>query len=286
MIGLRVRTPGRPVCFIALKWSRYDVYVDASCTQRRPRDRQRITFSVFGIDDRHDLVAWFRCAARRVGSWVEIEVVDEPEPTPPRRGPKRKQVDWDKHFARMRARDVRKAARLEARLLRLRAGSKYRAPLWTMAEPTRAFRILRNGRKVDEVSVDRPGSLSVTVGARRRRGRQTAFLHIHGGDRVGPHTHRSYAWTTEQTSLEIGDRVRILVVPSRPGVVRRVCSVDCLEPSSIDEITRELKRLHANLESDHYRKEALLMRNWKRPPAREYGVAPRAQPTRGKPRRS
>jgi hypothetical protein len=247
---------------------------------------QRVTFSAFGTDDRHDMVEWFRNADRRIGSWVDIEVVDEPEPALPRRGPKRKRMDWNKFFARMRTRVIRRVAKLEARLRRLRAGSQYHAPCWTMAEPTRAFRVLRNGRKLAEVSVNRPGTIHVSVHASQSRGRQAAFLRIHGGDRLGPYTYRWYAWPANETPLKLGDRVRIAVVHPHSHVLRKVRAIDCLEPSSIAEITDVLKRLRGDLASDYYRKEATSMRSVKRRPAREYVLAPRSQSAREKIRRS
>jgi len=280
-----VQTPGQPAFFMALELGRCHVSVTANFSQRRPRDRQRVTFSASGYDDRHDMVWWLADRTpRRIGSWIEAEVVDEPEPALPSRGPRRrKKVDWNAFFDRMRARDLRRIAKLEARLRRVASGTPYQPPLWRMADPACAFRALLNGRKVADASVNRPGTLSVTIFAQRRRGRQSASLQIHGGDHIGPVTQRWYRWPANDMPLRIGDRVRILVVRPRAKVSRTVQSVNTLEPETVEDISEELKSLRANMASDIYASNARMMRRFERqrPPPREYELAPRSRIRRG-----
>lgn len=250
-------------------------------TQRRPADPLRISFSATGYDDRDYHLEWLPRGRRRIGSWIEIEVADELTPAPLLRGPKRRRrnrINWDKFFARMRARDIRKIATLEARLRRVRAGSPYEAPLWPLQKPACALRILRNGRKFAEVSVNRPGTLHVSIIARARGKRRNAVLRIHGGDYLGRYTNRWYVWP-RVAALKVGDRVRILVVKPRANVKRRVRSLDCSQPSSAEEIVAKLASLRADLRSDFHGKEAAYMRAFPaRLPPHRYAFKPRRKP--------
>jgi hypothetical protein len=145
---------------------------------------------------------------------------------------------------------------LEARLRRARSGISYREPRWVTHPPALGYRVTLNGRELGRIGVNDPGSLSIDVVVRHRHGRHHAYLSIHGGDRVGQRSWRWRKWPFDNRRLEVGDRVRIAVVPPVRLSCGRAQELETTEVTGLADITREMKELRKRLKSDYYRKEA------------------------------
>ena len=202
--------------------------------------------------------------------WMDIEVVDAPVADAPRRQPRRR-MKWKEFFRKMRARELKRARKLEARLRQARSGF-YVQPGWTSKPPALGFRVTLNGRELGRIGVGDPGSLSIDVAVMQRPDKHTAYLMIDGGDRVGQHSWRSRTWPRETRGLKVGDRVRIEVVAPVRLSSGRLQKLETMEPTNVAGIARELKELRKRSKSGYYRKlpHDMLRADRDRPPARRY----------------
>jgi hypothetical protein len=200
-----------------------------------------------------------------------VDVVDASLAAAPRRQPRRA-IDWKEFFEKLRARDLKRLKVLEARQRRARSGISYREPRWATHPPALGYHVSLNGRELGRIGVYDPGSLSIDVVVRHRLRSHRAYLSVHGGDRVGQSSWRWRTWPFDNRRLEVGDRVRIEVVPPRRLSCGRVQELQTTEVTDLAGINREVKELRKGLKSDYYRKEATLVIRTERQrlPARRY----------------
>lgn len=271
MLGLRVHVRGCSPLTLALPQKRYVVSAGAFWRRGRPRDHAESYFHGTGIDDRMDHLKWLwiQDPARKL--WMDIEVVDASVAAAPRRQPRRA-INWKRFFTELRARDRKRMRMLEARLRRALSGILYRESEWTSQPPALGYRVALNGRALGRVGVQDPGTVSVTVVVKQHRGRQSAYLSIHGGDRVGQSSWRWRTWPFDNRGLKVGDRVRIEVVAPVRLSCGRVQKLETTEVADPADIAREVKELRKRVESTYYRKEAddVIQTERTRPPTRHY----------------
>lgn len=243
----------------------------ASWRRTSPRKHVESYFHGTGVDDRADHLRWLwiRDPARRL--WMDIAVVDDSVAAVPRRQPRRPS-DWKEFFGKVRARDLKRTRELEARLRQARSGISYREPRWATHPPALGFRVTLNRRELGRIGVSDPGSLSIDVVVRQRPDKHSAYLMIHGGDRVGQRSWRWRKWPCDTRGLHVGDRVRIEVVTPVRLSSSRVQGLETTEVTDVAGVTQELKELRKRLKLDYYRKETadILRAERERLPARRY----------------
>lgn len=241
MLGLRVRLKGRRAILMSLDQERYVVSVDASWKRSGARKKARTAFTGTGLDDRDDHLRWFTVDDVRVGSTLEITVVDTPIAHPPMRVPR---VTLRKvKRAQVRAvPDLRSIAVMKARLRALRAGTP--PPIVVLSERPSAvgFRVMLNGRHLTRVGVGDPGTLDVSIYVRRAPDGRNARLYIHGGDRVSD-GYRWRRWATTDLRLKIGDRVSVACVTPRRLDRGEISATDDSLPTTAAEIQALLRHL-------------------------------------------
>jgi hypothetical protein len=114
-------------------------------------------------------------------------------------------------------------ARIDVAVRDLKAGRP--CPSVAAERPsTCGFLVTLNGRHLARVGVADPGTLSVTVYARRDGNQYGAHLHLHGGDALNDGW-RWRTWEPSSVELRVGDRVRITrVAPTRleRGAIRGI----------------------------------------------------------------
>jgi hypothetical protein len=172
-------------------------------------------------------------------------------------------------MARQREHDRKQIARLRSLLARCRAGTPVNvAP---PREADLAFEVSLNGKRLGSVTVDDPGTLTVTVFAKRRASKQLVTLDVHGGTQLDEATWRWYDWKWANRRLQVGDTVKIRVGSPRRAGPRHVRAISG-PPSTPDAIADELKALTRRVRSNYYSLEAAAMRSVAkdRPPPRVY----------------
>lgn len=262
---------GRSPLTLALPQEDYVVVAGASWHRTSPRTHAESYFHGTGVDDRADHLRWLWIGdpARRL--WMDTAVVDASVAAAPRRQPRR-EIHWKAFFEKVRAKDLKRARELQARLRQTGSGISYREHRWATHSPALGFRVTLNRRELGRIAVSDPGSLSVDVVVRQRPDKHSVYLMIHGGDRVGQCSWHWRKWPGDIRPLEVGDRVRIEVVAPVRLSGGRVQGLETTEVTDVAGITRELKELRKRLKSDYYRKETadMLRVEQERLPARRY----------------
>lgn len=200
------------------------------------------SFHCIGIDDRNDHLDWLIAPAADRRSWIDITVVDTNTADSPQRRRRRK-TDWRAHFAAVRKRDRRRTAELSVRLRQVRSGIETAPRMLPVGRPTLAFLVTLNGRRLGRVGVGDPGTLSVTVFARRHLGRENVRLVVHAGESLGRSSWRWLHWKWNYRRLKVGDRVRIQIVAPRRLDIPHGREVKNYEPTRAGEIRAALRRL-------------------------------------------
>jgi hypothetical protein len=226
---------------MALDQERYVVSVDASWKRSGFRKKARMAFSGSGVDDRHDFLRWFNADDVRVGSSIEVTVVDTRIAHPPTRAP-RVTVERVKRRLAGAVPDSPTIAVMKARLRALRAGTASPVVLLPNRPSTVGFRVTLNGRHLVRVGVGDPGTLTVSIYVRLAPDGRGASLHIHGGDRVSD-GYRWRTWTDNDVGLNVGDRVRITFVAPKRLDRGQIRAIDDSLPTTVAEIQSFLRHL-------------------------------------------
>ena len=254
MLGVRVHVRGRSPLTLALPQEDYVVVAGASWGRSSPKRHAESYFHGTGIDDRYDHLRWFWLRNPAPRMWMDIAVVDASVADAPRRTARRA-IHWKAFFEKVRARELQRRTQLEARLRQARSGISYRESIWATHPPALGFRVTLNDRELGRIGVSDPGSLSIDIVVRRHPDKHSAYLSIHGGDRVGQRSWRWRKWPGDNRRLQVGDRVRIEVVAPVRLSSGRLKGLKTTEVTDVAGITRELKELHKRLKSDYYSKE-------------------------------
>jgi hypothetical protein len=263
MLGLNVYVRGRPPVSAALAQDDYVVIAGAAWRRDRPGAEAEWLFHTTGIDDRGDSLRWLWLTESPWQTVMDVRVVDVAAASPPRRLPRRR-IDWSEDFERMRVRDIDRVAELEATLRRVAPDTSdeeagHREAPWQTRPPGLAYKVTVNGVELGRIGVRDPGSLSVEVVARRRPQKQSASLHVHGGDRTGPKSWRWRGWSWSACPLAIGDQVRLEVVKPVRLSLSRFRKIESSDVVDIPRIARELKDLRKRLRSNWYQTQAVVM---------------------------
>jgi hypothetical protein len=237
MYGLRVQLPGRPPVTMALDQQKYQVSVYARWHWRLHGKQARSEFSGTGMDDRDDLLRWFRLIPATGQEWVEITVVDTTTADPPRRA-RRRQLDWHALMRRRRQMDRRQWAQL-SRLVQ--QPESHPPPL--PPPPVRAeggFVVEVDGQFHGSAGIGGRGWVGVSVLVARKGRRLAVNLGVHGGEKLARDTYRWRNWPWGRLEeLDVGDRVRIeLGTPDRLDL-GEIASIDRLQ---LRHWTKEMMR--------------------------------------------
>jgi hypothetical protein len=258
---------------MALNLESYQASACASARWRRKGKKPTFDFIGSGMDDRTDFLRWFTVESLGVGAWMEITPVETTTADPPRRAPRR--IVSRLRLQRSLARTRREIAHLTRRLER----PEWRPTVSPLPPPPEradfGLVVKLDDRVIGSAGIGGHGVLSIDVILKRRPGRLLLMLHAHGGEDLGDVTYRWRRWAWgEQREVDIGQRIRIEVVPPEQLDLGAVREVRRYLPTTRKEVRarladlrRELKtRARARRESKEYDRT--------RPPSRTYPRAP------------
>lgn len=258
---------------MALDQERYLLSVEASWRRGSSRKKARMSFTGTGVDDRDDHLRWFKVDDVRIGSSIEVVVVDTAVADPPARAPRVTVEKLKRAQARGRLRDG-SIAGVKARLHALRTGE----PIPVVQPPERpsavGFSVAINGRLVRRVGVGNPGLLTVTVLGRRTPDGFGARFYVHGGDAaVDGYLFRR--WDNADLRLEVGDRVSITCIAPTNLDRGRINAANESMPATAAELQAFLRHLRRSDRATRAALARFAAYERKRPAPRSYPRRPR-----------
>gem|GEM_PF-4657016 len=245
---------------LALPQDRYLVSVGASVGRPQGGRGPQWQFQGSGIDENDDALRWFSEDCPRIGSSWNIVVVNSATAASPRRVPRRR-IAWHQVFVRQIEQEEARLRLLEDRLRALMVNAVVGERTWTTKPPAIAVRVRVNGRDFGNVSIERPGVLSITVYAKLRDKQQGAALSIHGGTQLGPQTWRRYDWSRVNQRLEVGDKVSLEFVEPRRLVSNSVRNIE-RDVWMRANIAAEIAEIRGRLRSNYYAEQEANMREY------------------------